>query len=101
MSINKDVFIIEDNKIIINMEKFYDNLTLVRNKTEFQEESRLLLRNGILQCEEFLKHKKVMLRKVNAIEFEFVSIVEFREWLMNPANKALGIELVYIQASLG
>ena len=93
----EDVFVIEDNKIIINMGGFYDCLKLVKNVSEsFKDESKVLLKNGIKQCKEFLNHnKKVVLRNLNVVEWEFNSIDEFQEWLTNDANKELGIELVY------
>lgn len=92
----QDVFVIEGDITIINMNKFYDCLKLVKiESVDFKDESRILLKRCIKQCKENLTNNKIILLKnSNVVEWEFHSIDKFEEWLSDDANKELGMELL-------
>lgn len=92
----QDIFTLEDDKTIIDMEKFYDCLKLVKTDSiDFKDESRILLKRCIKQSKENLtNNRRVIIKKSNVVKLEFYSVDKFEEWLRSDANKKLGIELI-------
>ncbi|MFL0197256.1 hypothetical protein ACJDU8_17075 [Clostridium sp. WILCCON 0269] len=94
--IDKDIFMKQNDKLLVNMEEFYDNLTILNNGQEcHREKSKLILENCIEKCEEALNNNLIVVFKKNGIgKREFKSLDEFKKWLYNDCNERLGIKNV-------
>jgi hypothetical protein len=92
----KNIFVLDGDKTIIDIEKFYDCLNLVKkDNIKFQGESTILLKRCVKQCKENLtQNRRVVLIKSNVVEREFHSTGKFEEWLNSDENMELGIELI-------